>query len=129
MAATAKKKVYVAGAWADKKSVIEVIEKLKDKCEITRNWTKVTEEEKKIHPLADFAELDLQGVIQAEMVVIVVSLKDYAYRGTTTELGCALGLRKPVYVYEIVEGSKFMDNLFIHHRLIHRIKDLSELPI
>lgn len=46
----------------------------------------------------DDAVLDVQGVRDADIVLALMDDPNYSYRGTNNELGCAIGLNKPVII-------------------------------
>lgn len=124
-------KVYVAGKWGDRHIIADVICQLEEKgIEITHNWTtsEVFDDDKKTEEYAVlYSELDIDGVRRADVMIAIITDPDYAYRGTCTELGAALGLRKPVYVIDPYDNSGFASNIFSKHRLVKKVDHISEL--
>lgn len=106
-------KIYVAGKWSDRKSIgdkINILEKMS--YTITHNWTLVetpqfgrTPEMRRL-----FADLDVNGVKDASLLIVDMTDPDYAYRGTWTEIGIALGLGKEIWII----SKKPSTNVFYH---------------
>jgi hypothetical protein len=122
-------KLYVAGKWGDKAviaSVIRIFEMAGH--EITHNWTHVEEEDKKSDTaLQMFAEMDIEGVTEADCMIAVITDMDYPYRGTCTEMGAALALKKKVFVIDFYKESGFSSNIFINHPLVTRFKNITSV--
>jgi len=121
--------LYVAGKWADKSVIGEKIKILESNgYKITHNWTTIEEEDKKsIDDLRKFAAFDINGVKEASCLVVIITDKDYPYRGTCTELGAALGLGKEVFVVDPFENSGFSSNIFANHALVSKHKTLDDV--
>lgn len=121
-------KVYVAGKWYDKATIKTYIEQLKSAgVEITHDWTITEEEDKKTDAdCARFAVMDLQGVMDAEAVVVVVTDASYPYRGTCVECGAALACNKPVFVVTLVPDAAFNKNIFMKHPLVHHMSTFEQ---
>lgn len=96
------KKLYVAGKWADRERLHGIIQDLRAAgYEITHDWTQVEVEEgeqRTVEHQNKCADLDISGVRSADLVIVDMQDKDYAYRGSWTEIGCALGIRIPVWI-------------------------------
>lgn len=96
------KKVYVAGAWKEREAIRARIDELCkiDGVVVTHDWTRVegsgadarTDEEN-----AACASADIEGVRTADLVIADLTLEDYAYQGTSVEMGVALGCRIPIW--------------------------------
>lgn len=100
---------------------------------------------------AQDAYLDIKEVLESDVLVAIMDDPEYAYRGTFSEIGCALGANKPIIIFcpGIVTGvisnnekdsskadepSKFdktqrvnyshkcMTNVFYHHPSIRHVK-------
>lgn len=91
--------IYLAGAWVDRvrlRSVMDQIEELGHN--ITHDWTSYESqwqnevEPRNVKRQQDCARHDINGVLSADLYIAVMDINDYPYRGTNTELGCALGL-------------------------------------
>ena len=85
--------LYVAGSWSDRDRVREVMLALI--CQghtITYDWTQV-EQSSTIQ-----AQHDKRGVERADALVLVME-KEYIYRGAWVEMGIAVGLGIPVFVF------------------------------
>lgn len=114
--------VYVAGAYCDKPTVQQVQNELrKIGCTITHDWTTAA------HATAlEDALADERGVNQADVVVVVFSVADHAYRGTFTEMGMALGLRKLVFALCLTDGD-YKHNPFLQLPQVRMTRQLDEL--
>lgn len=116
-------KVYVAGAWCDKATVQQVQCKVRE-CghRITHDWT--------VSPTArtalEDATLDYAGVSEADLVVLVFAVAEHAYRGTFTEMGIALGLRKKIIALRLCDG-EYRHNPFLQLSLVRSVYSLQEL--
>lgn len=93
--------IYLAGAWVDRerlRSVMDQIEGMGHR--ITHDWSTYESqwmndvEPRNFQRQQDCALRDINGIISADLIIAVMDKDDYPYRGTNTELGCALGLRE-----------------------------------
>lgn len=106
-------KIYIGGKFADKqkiRSYMDQVEKLGHT--ITHDWTsfeyKPTEDDMfmvvkdenndGVENMEESAKYDIEGVQDCDIFVGIFEDKIYPYRGTFTELGCALGLKKKIIV-------------------------------
>ena len=67
------------------------------------------------------ATKDINGVREADAVIIVMNDLEYSYRGSFTELGTALALNKPVLMVSpgsVEDSAGFKTNVFWHHPAI-----------
>ena len=86
-----------------------------------------------------FADLDLEGVKTADVVVALFTNPCYPYRGTFTEIGCALGLGKcvmavcPDYCRYLESGNEepaYATNCFFNaSRVVHCPSVEAVLPL
>jgi nucleoside 2-deoxyribosyltransferase len=86
-------KIYVASKWEEKDRVQELMALLREAGhEITYDWTQcgTYNRTQAIH--------DLRGVADADVFVGVFE-KDVPYAGALVELGIALALGKPIYIF------------------------------
>jgi hypothetical protein len=114
--------VYVAGAFCDKSAVQQVQGELrKIGCTITHDWTTANH----ATTLED-ALSDERGVEQADVVVLVFSVAEHAYRGTFTEMGMALGLCKAVFALALIDGD-YKHNPFLQLPQVRLVYSLDEL--
>lgn len=119
---------YLAGKWSDKENIIRKINQLTDlglKC--SHNWTQNESKTRDDTDLGHFAQLDINGVKNSDYYIAYMNDSEYQYRGTYTELGCALGLNKKTFiVYEYPlnqkDGSRSNANrnCFFYHPDIQR---------
>ncbi|MFD2045680.1 nucleoside 2-deoxyribosyltransferase [Ornithinibacillus salinisoli] len=131
-------KFYIASGLSNKELVRYVSEKLIEKGYIhTYDWTqnnRATDEE----TLREIGELEKKAVAESDMLIVLLP----GGKGTHTELGLALALNKPVYLYSseeldisttttfyFVEGvDRFHGEVddFIQHIIISSIKRKGE---
>jgi nucleoside 2-deoxyribosyltransferase len=119
--------IYVAGKWTDKDTIKKYMLELESMGHtITHDWTTFEFETKNTKPQMAFA--DIEGVKKADMVVILMTDPEYAYRGSFTELGAALALNKKIYLVSDAENARanYKTNVFFHHPLINHIESWSE---
>lgn len=114
-------KVWVSGAWIHKKEVGKKLQQLRELgYEITHDWTII---EKSNHPnetdLGNYAKFDIDGVIRSDVAIAIMDDPKYAYRGTFSEIGCALGVGKPLHIvcpfYDRDNPTYSQTNVFFWH--------------
>lgn len=85
-------KIYVAGSWAQRAYLqVKMNELRKLNYVVTSDWPTF---ETKLDNPDDYAEcsrLDIDGVVNADTVLAFMTDSIYPYRGTYTEIGCAIG--------------------------------------
>ncbi len=114
-------KLYVAGKWSDKDEIGKKIQEFRELGHtITHDWTQIeTSLNQDPEALKKYSSLDIEAVRECEMLIAWMTDPKYAYRGTYTEIGCALGLKKKVVI--ISEHTKYnpevyyTTNIFFHH--------------
>src|SRR5690242_7454502 len=92
-------RIYVAGKWADKaliRSRMTQLEALGHT--ITYDWTTHKENKTQQTEYATEAAADYVGVTQAQLFIAFMDDPNYAYNGTFTEMGIALGRKTPVVI-------------------------------
>lgn len=93
------KSIYVAGAWIHRRDLNKQMIKLKDLgFIITSNWPSF---ENKLNNPDDYAEcskFDIDGVVTADTILAIMTDPKYPYRGTYTEIGCAIGSGRRIIV-------------------------------
>lgn len=113
-------KLFVASSSLNRKRVREVMRELISLGhEITYDWTRpvgTKRSERQLQTLRDYS-----GVVSADALVIVWPGR----LGTLTEFGIALAHNLPVYLY----GKPDKDNIYWYHPLVHKIKQLKEIPL
>jgi len=123
--------IYIAGSWTDRKEISKVIKDFEElDYEITHNWTKDSSEnveKKSIIDCRQCAVKDIQGVVNSKAVVVIMDNPKYAYRGTNNEIGCAIGLKIPVLIYNPLEVSYASTNVFYWHTGIERFNNIDSL--
>ena len=121
----AARPIYVAGAYKHRAAIRELVQAIEatGTYKQTRAWYDV-EGGGESH--ATSAALDVKAVEAAELVVAVMDDATYAYRGTFTEIGVALGLCKRIIV--VGPSSTFAaTNVFWHHHAIQHVETVDEL--
>lgn len=129
-------KIYVAGKWNDSQTINEVQNILISQGHsITHDWTKnegsknITEmtNEEKIEFKRNCADLDIEGVKNCDLLIAIMNDPSYAYRGTFTEIGCALGLSKKVIIVCPDESYLCCSNCFFYHSNIIHVKTIEDV--
>ena len=95
-----KRYFYVAGSYPGRGAIppyIDSLSALGYQC--TWDWTSAEAHSSNHEQMGFFAAKDIEGVMNADVLIAIIDNKDYAYRGTFTEIGCALGLGIPVVVF------------------------------
>lgn len=114
-------KIYVAGKWEDRQRISHIMRILEGMGEeITCDWTH-HEYEDESYP-DQYAVDDAEGVKGADLY-IGVFLDDYQYRGALVEMGIALGVGIPIWLY----GSKQDNCIFSHHPSVRKFTEWSQL--
>jgi hypothetical protein len=120
-------RVYLAGKYADRVDLGAKKRELEaHRCVITHDWMTYELGERGPKQLACFAAEDIRGIATADLVVAVMTDPAYAYRGTFTELGAALGLRRQVIVVAPAGTQHFRGNVFWHHPDILHVSNWAE---
>lgn len=99
-------KIYVAGKWKEREKVRSIMDMFESRGHIiTCDWTKHIAPEKidKDHDWAQnghktYAEEDLEGVKNCDILVAYMPDPDVFYKGAWIEIGIALGLNKKVII-------------------------------
>ncbi len=88
-------RVFVASAFPTRMAASDLMDSLRKRgLVITCDWTKPSSTESR----QEIAAADFQGVTSAQLLVAVMTLTDYDYKGTFTELGIALGAGVPILI-------------------------------
>jgi nucleoside 2-deoxyribosyltransferase len=130
-------RVYVAGAFRDWARVREVQAAARARgYAVSHDWTPSacvrysrdeTAAESAARKTAD-AERDLEGVVRADVVLALLTLPDYPYRGTLAEVTAALAMKKRVVVVDAWrEGDaapEYAKTVFLHHPRVQRVPDV-----
>lgn len=121
-------KIYIAGAWTKRycSSMREKFDHVRNLGhEITYDWTSDETIDRSIA-----AQKDLEGVVNCDVLIAIIDIMDYQYRGTFTEIGCAIGLSKRVIVYCPFNRDQhgiYDENIYIDHPGIERIQEWSSV--
>ena len=104
--------LYVAGKWSMKPTINARMNELMELgYKIPYNWTVYDNLTNSI----DAAKLDIDGVSQCDVCILCFDDPEYEYRGTFTELGCALALKKIIIVMCPQKDAHCRTNCFFHH--------------
>lgn len=112
--------VYVAGKWGDRQIIGATIRDVVEPrgLKVTFNWTQVEQDHNTTADvLQKYAENDLDGVRRADALIVLLTDPRYEYRGTCTEMGAALALRKPVWIvnpFPCDQPCGFLESIFVH---------------
>lgn len=129
-------RIYVAGKWDDKVPIQQVMGYLVSMGHtITHDWTRfevgtnphINIFDSRPHHLQHLsisAQLDIDGVRHADLVLVLMTDSKYAYRGSFSELGCALGLGKPIVMVCPDPNAYCRSNCFFHHPSIIHFNDV-----
>jgi nucleoside 2-deoxyribosyltransferase len=125
-------KVWISGAWTHKDEMREKIDEVRQLgYEITHDWTtneRTHDSDEK--ELGEYARLDIDGVLLSDIAVAVMDNADYTYRGTYTEIGCALGVGKPLHIVCPFNGSAYLqNNVFYWHPSITHHKSWEQFVV
>jgi nucleoside 2-deoxyribosyltransferase len=86
------KSIYVAGMWSQKDVLLAKMDKLKSLgYNITSNWPHFENRLGNPDDYAECSRLDIEGVMTADAILVFMTDPKYPYRGTCTEIGCAMG--------------------------------------
>ncbi len=114
-------KIYVAGKWEDKGRVSEIMRILRGMGhEITCDWTGHKYEDE-AYPQQYCAD-DAQGVKDADLY-LGIFIATYHYRGALVEMGIAIGVGIPVWLF----GDKADGCIFSNHPSVKKFKWWEEL--
>lgn len=119
-----KMKVYLAGKFANKRSLAlkrNQIQALGHA--ITFDWiSHECHDPTSSKQLGECARKDLRGVSNADVVMVVMDDPKYSYRGTFTEIGAAIALKKKlILVSPNNPDAYYYSNIFWHHPHIDRV--------
>jgi nucleoside 2-deoxyribosyltransferase len=130
-------KIYVAGMW-NATAMVEINEVQQSLVNtghtITHDWTHVegtleqttfSSEDRDLFR-TKCATLDIDGVKSADLVFAIMKNTTYPYRGTFTELGCAMGLDKQIVI--VCPGCECAcyTNCFFHYPGIKHVTTIEE---
>ena len=122
---TSALKVYVTGKWADHDFLSEVIETLETNynIQITYNWTVGRGD----HTRDELCQLNVSGVKECDLLLVVITDEHYEYRGTFTEIGVALGANKKIIMVNPFKHSYCSEHFFYNHPQINHVNSFDNL--
>ena len=113
-------KFYVCGKWGDKPLAQRVMNHIRSAAdEITHDWTTFKADGPEYQRLAICAGKNVEGVQQCEILIALMTDETYAYRGTFTEIGVALGLAKSVIIVGPVTAQAATNCFWWHTKIWH----------
>lgn len=130
--------IYLAGGWKFRHNIKKVIPKFEEAgIKVISTWIKRENGVNTPKMLANDALLDIEEVLEADITVAIMDDDSYAYRGTFTEIGCALGQGKRVIIVCPGTATKIgdieyeyshycMTNVFYWHPLVTQVKTVEE---
>ena len=122
-------RIYLAGKWGDRTSIRKIMNRLTEqKHEITHVWPDNEDVKDTPDELGECARLDIEGVRNAEVVIVLMTDPKYAYRGSFTEVGAALALGKPLYIVCPFKDGYCKTNCFFWHPGIIHVNSLKDVP-
>jgi nucleoside 2-deoxyribosyltransferase len=93
------KSIYVAGMWSQKDVLLAKMGELKSLgYNITSNWPHFENRLGNPDDYAECSRLDIEGVMTADTILVFMTDPKYPYRGTCTEIGCAMGSGKRIII-------------------------------
>lgn len=93
-------RLYTAGKWGDKDRIRQIAKTMEGRGHvITHCWFDVEDGECSAEEMRMYADQDVKGVMTADAVLVVMDDPKYAYRGSFTEIGVALGSGTPVHLF------------------------------
>lgn len=113
---------YVAGSFFDKQTVLDLMADIRGRGhEITHDWTSVEKNPMKSsrQHLSYCSSLDIEGVKRCDVLVALLTDLQYPYRGSFTEIGCALGTGKKVFILGPEEASAATNCFYWHPSIVH----------
>ncbi len=133
-------KLYIASGWPFRHSVAEINKQLRaNGFDIISTWI---EKENGISTPESFAAdalRDTTEVNSADVLLAIMMNDKYSYRGTWTEIGCSIGLKKRIIIVcpglgtqrqisdTCYEYSYYcMNNVFFWHPAIQRVKTIDD---
>lgn len=125
--------IYVAGGWEFRRRIADINAVLRaQNFKVVSGWVERENGKKTPQDLASDAKFDIEEVREADVLLAIMDDSKYAYRGTFTEIGCALGLKKMIIIVcpgspEVGEEGTVsypfycMTNVFFWHQNIYRV--------
>lgn len=108
-------RVFVATGFGQRSDGAALMEELRKRgATITRDWTTPHS-----HKHADTADLDVAAVTSAQVLVVLMTLVKYEYKGTFTEIGMAIGANIPIVMispFINVDDAVCARNVYFHYR-------------
>jgi nucleoside 2-deoxyribosyltransferase len=151
-------KIYVAGGWKFRNQIKEVMELLDEYKEggnpvsdhrpfkVISGWITRENGDSSPQALANDAYFDFKEIQESDVVFAIMNDPDYSYRGTFTEIGYAIGIKRTVIVWcngkirsqstvtnettgevekvEVNYTHHCMTNVFFHHPEIIQVDSL-----
>ncbi len=135
-----KMKLYVASGWNFRKDVQKINDRLRsENFDIISTWIECENGISSPTAYTIDAVRDTTEITNCDILLAIMSDKEYAYRGTFTEIGYAIGIKKPILIVcpgisdvqkisEIKYNYSYscMTNVFFWHTDCNHVPDLEE---
>lgn len=133
-------KLFISGKFNDKtiiRKYMDVFEKMGHT--ITFDWTSYEKNAADPKEMGVAAVEDINGVRDdsftesetklsvSDVHVIIITDKSYPYKGTLYELGCSLGLKKPIWMWNPFSDAEIMKTPFYWHPQISHFETMENL--
>ena len=117
-------KIYIAGNFRYDRNIISELAKVFEDYgyKITCNWFL---EEDSLKERIRKAIRDINGVSESDVLIVYMAERDRKYKGAWVEVGCALGLRIPVYFI----GPYGDECIFREHPLCQSFNDFPDTEL
>ena len=124
----AQLKVFVSGKFSEKAFIREKMDELEELgCRITHDWATYEASSNDMQQKQLMATFDIEGVKKCDIHIVIITDKDYVYRGTFCELGCSLGLDKQVMLLNLVGENAAMAVPFYYHPNVKHFTSWNEI--
>ncbi len=118
-------KIYVASKWEEHETVRNIMTELESLGHtITCDWTNHEYPKNNVNQqLMEYAIMDIDGVRDADMVIVYAVNPTYTYRGAIGEMTAAIALDKRVCLI----GHGIDECIFVNHPLVRRFNSMTEI--
>ncbi len=121
-------RIFVSGKFFDKPLIkSKMTELINLGYLITHDWTISNETPGDKRDAKMSAMLDIGGVQNCDVHVVIISDKKYPYRGTFCEMGCSMGLNKKILVWNPFKDALCMNVPFYYHPSVSHFETWEEL--
>ena len=125
-------RIYTASGWPYRNEIAKINETLCQEHQVVSTWIERENGDHSPTSMGEDARRDVDEIGLADVVLALMLHPTYAYRGTWTEVGTALGSKKPVIIVcpgLNTPGYNCMTNVFFWHPAIQRVATLEEAAV